>query len=1214
MSNVHFEKLTPVKNADLKIYNDALDFVFENNDVKNIAITGAYSAGKSSVIESYKQKHKELKFIHISLANFITVDEESFKTGNNEGDFQSDNINNKKADKSSIIKESVLEGKVLNQLLHQIDKSKIPQTNFRTKQEVSNKRIWCITLIIMIFLLSILHIRFYNDWCLFVSDLSSIKLLSFLSATTKKVSLLFSSLITIVIIGLSTYKIIKTQKNKSIFKRLKVQGNEIEIFEKDDESYFDKYLNEVLYLFDNANVDCIVFEDMDRYNINQIFQRLREVNILVNGKRRDNNKKMLRFFYLLRDDVFVSKDRTKFFDFIMPVVPIIDSSNSFNQFIIHLKQGGIFERFDEHFLQGISLYVDDMRLLKNIYNEYIVYYNRIGTTEQDYNKLLAMIVYKNIFPRDFNDTQLNKGFISTLFSRKNEFVKNNVDRINKEIKGISDNIELCGKEYLKNINELNSTYKRVGYYNDTYIDTSNEEYINRKERIELIQNNGIESLKSKIKELENEKMILKNMPLQKIITRENIDFIFNINYNNFLGKENYFNEMKSSQYFDLIKYLIWNGKIDETYEDYMSYFYPNSLTNNDKMFLRSVTDKKAKAWDYKIDNPKLVLSRLKEEDFEEIETLNFHVFEYLLDMQSVNEKYLTRFIEQLKKDKLFMFMEGYFNVKKDEIVYVKTINRYWPSFLSEMFTRSEFSYNQKKDYILLTIYYCNSECIDMINKDDFLSKTISSDAVFLNIKLPKVEELVSEFSRLNIKFKSLDFEKSHKDLFNAVYENKLYEFTFENLSLMLKQIYNIKNQSDIHNKNYSLIRGDLTSKLYKYVNENIKQYMILIIDNCNGIITDNQEAVLELINNEDIEFRRKKDYVEYLQTQLDFLHDIQEIDLWDLFLQKGLIQYSENNILHYYFKSNRGLSDSLVNFINSNEKILRVSSDEIDSIFGEESASSLFDDIIVCKIIADDKYKNIIDELGYEYSNFSIEEVTDQKIIILIQLRVIKMTAENVRFMRIAYKQHFIYFIENNINEYIEEVIEDERLSYIELIYILQLDIDDGLKINLISNVSESIQVISKNYSDNVKQYILKHKFDRSELIPLVERYQNETYLIKKVLKELSIEYIEDIIESNIELSMDLFEFLISSVEISTENKIILLTAHMNRVSRLECENYMKIIGSKEHVKIFSGRPNLEINEINKKLLENIKSKHWISNFYEENGVFKIRRRNLKGI
>ncbi|MFR2452271.1 hypothetical protein [Faecalibacillus intestinalis] len=36
-------------------------------------------------------------------------------------------------------------------------------------------------------------------------------------------------------------------------------------------------------------------------------------------------------FTLLKDDTFISKDRTKFFDFIIPVIPVVDSSNSYNK-------------------------------------------------------------------------------------------------------------------------------------------------------------------------------------------------------------------------------------------------------------------------------------------------------------------------------------------------------------------------------------------------------------------------------------------------------------------------------------------------------------------------------------------------------------------------------------------------------------------------------------------------------------------------------------------------------------------------------------------------------------------------------------------------------------------------------------------------------------------------------------------------------------------
>lgn len=49
-----------------------------------------------------------------------------------------------------------------------------------------------------------------------------------------------------------------------------------------------------------------------------------------------------------------------------------------------------------------------MRLVKNIYNEFIIYFNRLNTTELDCNKMLAIITYKNLFPHDFADLQLNR--------------------------------------------------------------------------------------------------------------------------------------------------------------------------------------------------------------------------------------------------------------------------------------------------------------------------------------------------------------------------------------------------------------------------------------------------------------------------------------------------------------------------------------------------------------------------------------------------------------------------------------------------------------------------------------------------------------------------------------------------------------------------------------------------------------------------------------
>ena len=46
----HFEKLTPVNDIDISVYEEAIDYIFDNEDITNVAISGSYSAGKSSVI------------------------------------------------------------------------------------------------------------------------------------------------------------------------------------------------------------------------------------------------------------------------------------------------------------------------------------------------------------------------------------------------------------------------------------------------------------------------------------------------------------------------------------------------------------------------------------------------------------------------------------------------------------------------------------------------------------------------------------------------------------------------------------------------------------------------------------------------------------------------------------------------------------------------------------------------------------------------------------------------------------------------------------------------------------------------------------------------------------------------------------------------------------------------------------------------------------
>lgn len=64
MSDLRFQKLTPTSNVDLNVYEEGFEFIFSNDDIRNIAVSGPYSSGKSSLLESYKRNTlKKLLFI-----------------------------------------------------------------------------------------------------------------------------------------------------------------------------------------------------------------------------------------------------------------------------------------------------------------------------------------------------------------------------------------------------------------------------------------------------------------------------------------------------------------------------------------------------------------------------------------------------------------------------------------------------------------------------------------------------------------------------------------------------------------------------------------------------------------------------------------------------------------------------------------------------------------------------------------------------------------------------------------------------------------------------------------------------------------------------------------------------------------------------------------------------------------------------------------------
>ncbi|NMB33735.1 MAG: hypothetical protein GX992_05835, partial [Clostridium sp.] len=562
--------------------------------------TGTYGAGKSTLIQSYEKQSKKEKFVYISLARFgedCSKDEDSSNNNNQTHE----------TPKKSL---QTLENKVINQLIHSVAPHRIPKTRFLIKKEISSrKRLIIKAFLTVLPLLLLYHIKFnyLKDYIDTFETQDSSVLLNVLSFIANEWVLFFTG---ILLVAASLYLVnvlITFLESNKILAKFSLGGNAIEVFAAADDSNFDRYLDELLYIIECSQAKVFVFEDIDRFKSSEIFVRLREINQLVNqrlsndisknGCRSSQNKhpRVIRFFYMMRDDLFTCKDRTKFFDFIIPVVPIIVATNSYEQLAKMLNASNLKEQFDDYFLRDISLYIDDMRVLKNIVNEYQIYSEQLRERPRlDCNKLFALISYKNLYPEDFTKLQCSQGPVYDLFAwRKSQFVVEEVNSLNERIKSLNSELEelLAHEQEAAATGTVPVSSTAIAEYED-YPDIHQEleKLINKKNKMET----------SKLHELINED-----------------------NENEMLGCLQ-----------PLIKYLIRQGYLDETYADYMSYFIGESNTPRDHQFLRSVTDRQAEEFDYQLDYPERILVDLNPAYFGNVETLNNALLDYILENES----------------------------------------------------------------------------------------------------------------------------------------------------------------------------------------------------------------------------------------------------------------------------------------------------------------------------------------------------------------------------------------------------------------------------------------------------------------------------------------------------------------------------------------------------------------------------------------------------
>ena len=124
---------------------------------------------------------------------------------------------------------------------------------------------------------------------------------------------------------------------------------------------------------------------------------------------------------------------------------------------------------------------------------------------------------------------------------------------------------------------------------------------------------------------------------------------------------------------------------------------------------------------------------------------------------------------------------------------------------------------------------------------------------------------------------------------------------------------------------------------------------------------------------------------------------------------------------------------------------------------------------------------------------------------ILIELKTIRMTPENLKKIRVNYKDNLNYFIIYNINLY-TEIMSESIFSQEELLITLSnSDIEERVKLELLKFSNDPIHITNMDYSSSIQEYILKNNYDQKEFESLIREYSQYDNNIKNIIFEEAI-------------------------------------------------------------------------------------------------------------
>ena len=991
----------------------------DSDGCNNIAVTGVYGSGKSSVIQTYLAElhpcFRKRRVLSISLSNFI----------DSELAVKDDDI---------VKYENEIEQKIFQHILYKTNQNKTRQTNINRISHVSIANGFLCALLLLMCTMSILYLTLPTaKWPLQIGQWYAGQ------AETVHLSCEVCALgiLALSFILFTTYLIRRFHHFKITGK---LNADKVQLEWQTESSKFDKLLDEILYFFKAGGYRVVLFEDLDRIKTpERLFLKLREINTLLNDsdyfKRRSRN---IKFVYAIRDEIFSSEIRTKCFDYIISVVPIVDKYNS-GDYLIKQYHGTIMSGIPERDLSVIGMYIGGKRELANVVNEYARSYRAFihGTSE---TKLLALLVYKNQFPVDYSDAYKMEGCLYAVLSNDNRYLfynplieeltqkeayfdeqiaqnRETIRKCRRQVLDVlaADNIEklyIGSEEYAFNdFVENEQLYEAFANNRITeyYWSDSEESAIIKYDKkfsdlveiafpddlYEHILYKAQDSLQRNLKEKEtvhDQIEVIKNKKLSGLVRKlglttatQIIETLLKPIYEKRYGKtDDYADQLK--QHKEFLHLFIKEGYIAEDYSSYMSHSYPGSLSENDIRFVNVVLQGNALEYGYGLTNCGAILSRFQNENFEHESILNYALVDYLFAAKKDRE--LKWVVMTARKHPSFIV--GYNSKGQYGELFNKRAFDEWQGAISEM-----MKIESPDVRVTMFVFFWHVAPYGVKISEN--EKGILEDMYGYVSEAKTTKNLMEMIEYYDLKFNKL--EHPEKEMFDYVTKTSHFAITLENLRV----IYGDKFDEAAFTQIF-----ELREKVRSYVLDHANTVLSFIPETS---VNETPKTIVTLLNNLMINVSILMPYIKKQKSQIDSV-DIQHEERVFALLETNVMRPTWENVEACFEKIRD--TKQLVEYIQHNIDILTQNKFEGKHI---EAIEKLL--LVDSVQLSDEEYDKLVPCFTMAIDAVNLKGLSEHKIQMLNANNLLYFDDATIEYVYSVSKKLFAEYLQMNFEEFL---------------------------------------------------------------------------------------------------------------------------------------------------------------------------------------------------